>query len=1135
MRPTRPSMQELIGRRKRAGFVGRRAEIDRFRGNFDVPPEDERHSFVFHVHGTAGVGKSSLLRELEAIAAGRGAITATTDEAVSSVPEAMEAISAQFARQGVELKALDKLLATYRQRRHEAETASAAPGSAPDTPTPTPASLVITQAGLVGLGMVPGVGAFTGAMDPAQVALGADKMRAALTARFRSHEDVQLVLEPLRVLTPAFVEELNRVAEQRPWITLFFDTYERTSPFLDAWLLDVITSDRYGTLPGNVVVGLAGQYGPDPARWGDYAGFVREFALEPFTESEARQLLAARGVVDERLVRDVLRLSDCLPVLVSTLAEHPGDEPGAMEDPAATAVDRFLRWERDPGRREAAMACSFPRHLDEDVFRAVVDGDVRDSYAWLRGLPFVSERAGRVRYHDVVRTAMLRLQRKRSPRTWAERHARLAEAYGRWRAEAEHGLVPDSLWYDQTWRELRAEESYHVLCAGPRAGLKQVLGDVVEACRAGTVAARACAQALHDAGEHTDAEEVRTWGRDLLAVLSDESDTVLPALGLLLDKAGLEAPARAEAHSVRGRELRQAGEFDRALVECERAVALDPTSARAHYGRGVTHAKLRDHVAALADLERADELRPDTVWIIAERGEALQMLGRNEEALALFDHALSLDPTDRTAWANRAYSRHALGDENGALADFDRALEIDGGYLWALVHRAEVYRSLDRGDDSFADLDRAVELAPDVAWVASERGDAYRLVRRYEEAVEELGRACTLAPDYASAHAGRGMALVQLNRLDEAGAAFDRAIELAPEYTWALLQRASLRGELGDEEGMFADLDRAVGGDETGWGALAQRGIAYAEAGRDEEALLDFDRVLERRPGFREIVMSKIPILHSLGRADELLALLDQFLDPDSEDTQLLELRGLSRLGSGRYLDALHDFDRLLILGPDATPFFLSRAVAAIALGRLSPALQDLRECVERDEEAAQATGLIVQIHLWRGQLDEARQLSEELRAEAEADAESGSLPLCWLVDAMTGHWERAGEIADRVYRSDPEQGGLALALTVGVTGRLDEAERFWREVRQARTDADADAENRFDLVLTYCALADWSTADAMLAEGLALDHRWDELADLAMLLTLLARCPGIDQSSLAPRLARVVEARDAMQARYAE
>ena len=57
----RASMQELIEGRRRHGFVGRSAERAVFRANFGLAPEDERHRFLFHVHGDAGVGKSTFL------------------------------------------------------------------------------------------------------------------------------------------------------------------------------------------------------------------------------------------------------------------------------------------------------------------------------------------------------------------------------------------------------------------------------------------------------------------------------------------------------------------------------------------------------------------------------------------------------------------------------------------------------------------------------------------------------------------------------------------------------------------------------------------------------------------------------------------------------------------------------------------------------------------------------------------------------------------------------------------------------------------------------------------------------------------------------------------------------------------
>ncbi|KND37267.1 hypothetical protein [Streptomyces acidiscabies] len=57
----------------------------------------------------------------------------------------------------------------------------------------------------------------------------------------RSHTDIQLVMSPVRVLTPVFLEDLAEVAERRPWVVLFFDVYERAAPVLDEWLRDRTT------------------------------------------------------------------------------------------------------------------------------------------------------------------------------------------------------------------------------------------------------------------------------------------------------------------------------------------------------------------------------------------------------------------------------------------------------------------------------------------------------------------------------------------------------------------------------------------------------------------------------------------------------------------------------------------------------------------------------------------------------------------------------------------------------------------------------------------------------------------------------------------------------------------------------
>ncbi|WP_443046504.1 tetratricopeptide repeat protein [Streptomyces sp. DSM 40750] len=843
--PPIPSMQELIRRRTRQGFVGRNTERAAFRANFDLPIEDERRRFLFHVHGNAGIGKSFLVRELEQIARERGALTAYVDDGVGTVPEAMAVIADRFAREGRRFKELERLLAAHRERRYEAELAAVAlsepeaeSGAEPGgtgVAEPSAASMAAARATLVALGLVPVVGPFAGAVDPARLARHADRLRAGLASRPRGGpEDAELVLAPEPVLTPVLLAGLAEAAAEVPWLVLFFDTYERTGAFLDPWLHDLVSGDRYGPLPGNLVLVTAGQRPFDAARWGGLTDFVLDLPLSPFTEVESRGLLAAKGVLSRPVVDEVLRLTGGLPVLVSTLAEaRPGDldDLADVGDPSATAVERFLKWEGDPVRRAAALTCALPRWLDADVFRVAVSvpdtgantntdtgantgtdgdvgGDAEGLFAWLRALPFVTDRGDRVVYHDVVRAPMVRLQRLRSPRGWSERHRRLAEAFAGWRAEAEVGLEDGELWGAERWRELRLAEAYHRLCAGERGALAGVLRDVVDACGEGTAVARRWAEALAQAGQDADDEDAGRWGRDLLGAL--ERGGVQDALGVLLLRAGFDARREALARALRGRALHRDGAYERAVAEYDQALALDPDLATAWLGRAVVRAHAGKYAAAVADLDRADALAPGDVTTLVLRGDYHRLLGDLDAAIADLDRAVALDPVHRSAWASRGAARHGQGRLDEALADLDRALELDGQYVWALMRRARVRRSRGERDRQLADLHHAVALEPDTTWVRCERGDALRAADRDEEALADYDRAIELNPLYASAYASRGVSRFKLGRHGEALADLDVAVSLFPEYAWALRHRAALHLELGAVGLALADAEQAL-------------------------------------------------------------------------------------------------------------------------------------------------------------------------------------------------------------------------------------------------------------------------------------------------------------------------------------
>ncbi|MER6818639.1 tetratricopeptide repeat protein [Streptomyces cellulosae] len=832
----RVSLQERVRRRTRAGLVARSAERELFRRNFGTSPDDERHRFLFHVHGAAGVGKTRLVKEFEHLAREQGALTAYVDETSGSVPEVLEAVCRQFALRGHRLKDLERTLATHRERRHEAETAAlAALDPAPDG-APSAGGMALARAGLAGLGLVPGVAPFTAVLDPEQLAHGADRLRTVLAARFRSHEDVRLVLDPASVLTPVLADELDAVASDVPWTVLLLDTYERTGPFLDAWLHDLLATDRYGVLPDTVVVVTAGRHPADPARWGTFADFMTSLPLQPFTEAEARGLLAERGVTAEPVVAEALRLTGGLPVLLSTIAGTRPAGPEDVTDPSATAVERFLKWEQDPGRRSAALAGALPRLLDVDVFAVAADcgrDRAEELYAWVETLPFADRLGGRLRYHDIVRAPMLRLQRGRSPRSWADGHGRLAHAFRTWREQTESGRDTAGLWLDETWCELRLGELYHRLCAVDPTAVPDTLQDLVEACDQGEALAGRWIRMLEDAGRDAGVPDAVAWGGQLAGALAAGGtegvlDTLLtwtvpppppPGVGQLGSGAAWtqqgSGPVPAGGAYPRGdarsgpvpaghpgygtpppqtRMWPQSRPVHGTIPE--RITLPAPLLARIHRDRALAHAARHDRMAAVAELGRALALTPDDPRTLGLRGEFLRAVGLLTEAAADLERATALDPADAYAWASLGATRLALRHPEGARTVLDRALALKPDYGWALVRRARVARELGDPEGRLSALDRAVAADPGSAWAHCERGDALHAADRDQEALDAYDRALALDPGYASAYASRGVAHHRLGHLDQALADLDRALELNPSYAWARERRDAVVRDL---------------------------------------------------------------------------------------------------------------------------------------------------------------------------------------------------------------------------------------------------------------------------------------------------------------------------------------------------
>ena len=937
------SFQNAMRRRQAAGFVARTDELAQFRANLALLVDDPGRRFIFAIHGDGGVGKTFLSRRLRELADGHGSATAWADEHVFGVPETMQAIAADLSRAGVDTGGFDKLLANYLRRRQEAADDPNAPAG-----TATFITKTVVRVGLSAVKTAPGVGGLADAIDKDTAAEQADLLRQYLARKFRRHEDLRLLLSPVEVLSPAFTEALARAGRRRP-LALFFDTYEQTGTFLDGWLRQVLDGN-YGQLPADLVVTIAGRHALDMSAWSGYTGVMASVPLLPFNEAEARQFLSGRGVTGERVVQVILKVSGRLPLLLAMLAENQPADPEKVGDPSGSAVERFLKWETDQTRRSLAVTAALPRVVNEDVLGVLTAAGGPDAgergrlFGWLRSLPFVTADAGRCSYHEVVRTAMIRLERSQSPARWRERHQALASAYQTWASQ----VSADDAWADPGWRDLGLEAAYHLLCSDPSRELTGVLTGLAYALDQGRAVAVQWAQMIAQAGGDTGAAVISDWGQRLDESLSGtDAEATFSCADLLLRQSAIAVSAVPFALRLRGRALYLLDRDEEALADLDRAITLTPGDKYALTYRGEARTWVGRHGEALADFDQAIALDPGYSRTLAGRGETYRLMGRYDEAVADLARAIELNPEDAWALTSRGETHRLMGRYDQALADLARAIELNPD-VWALTIRGDTYRLMGRHDEALADLARAIELNPDV-WALTSRGDTYRLMGRHDEALADLTRAIELNPEYAWAIARRGETYRLTGRHDEAASDLGRAIELSPAV-WALTGRGDTYRLMGRHDEALADLTRAIElNPEYAW-ALTSRGETYRLVGRHDEALADLARAIELNPDVWALT-TRGETYRLMGRHDEALADFTCAIELNP-DAWALTRRGDTYRLMGRYDEALADLTRAIELSPDYDWGHYQRALALHCLGDNGRAADELRSAVALVTEA---------------------------------------------------------------------------------------------------------------------------------------------------------------------------------------
>lgn len=196
-------------------------------------------------------------------------------------------------------------------------------------------------------------------------------------------------------------------------------------------------------------------------------------------------------------------------------------------------------------------------------------------------------------------------------------------------------------------------------------------------------------------------------------------------------------PEYAEAYNNRSTAHLLMDNFGQAVVDCTQALRFAPDFVAAYVNRGIAYTGLREYEQALADYNKAIELAPQNVYAYYNRANTYLWMDKYKEAISDYNQTIALKPEFVAAYVNRGLVHGELKHFQEALADYTQAIELNPDYVYAYYNRANLHRELNNHAQAIADYSKVVELNPEHRYVYENRGDLYAVIGDEDRASDD--------------------------------------------------------------------------------------------------------------------------------------------------------------------------------------------------------------------------------------------------------------------------------------------------------------------------------------------------------------------------------------------------------------
>ena len=181
---------------------------------------------------------------------------------------------------------------------------------------------------------------------------------------------------------------------------------------------------------------------------------------------------------------------------------------------------------------------------------------------------------------------------------------------------------------------------------------------------------------------------------------------------MIIDSRSFDANAKALAFQYLGEARSDAGAFQPAIADFNRAIRLRTDNAQAFAGRARARFSLGDFKGALSDFGRAIGIFPGDAELYLQRGHVFLAHGDTASAIVDLNEAIRLNPKIPSAYNNRGLALRRKGDNDAALRDYDTAIAMNPAFALAYANRGALREATGARASAIEDFQHALYLDP---------------------------------------------------------------------------------------------------------------------------------------------------------------------------------------------------------------------------------------------------------------------------------------------------------------------------------------------------------------------------------------------------------------------------------------